>query len=337
MARPDTAQPRRMRTLVTGAGGFIGATLVNRLVELGTDVVAVARRPGRLEASAPGYRFVACDLRSAEQVLVAVQAAQPQVVFHLAAHPDAKENGRQVQEAIQHNIVGLANLLDAMMTLPAVSLVYGDSAKVYGNGGVPYRSDQALEPLSSYGVSKAAGWHLIDLYRRVHGLQATGLRPTLVYGPGQGFNLFTFLINAVASATDEIPLDGGSQTRDPLYIDDMVEALIAVSRNIRQLNGMNLPIGGNHEMSVEEIARTTVRLLGGKQRVVVRPGNVRPTETMRSWCDNREATALLGWSPRMSFEAGILETARHLLRTTPAILPARVMAPPPAAVSQGSP
>ena len=313
MAHTNNTTSNRLRALVTGAGGFIGTALVHRLASLGMDVVAVSRRPGRLDPSSGAYRFFSCDLRSPEQVSSVVAQTQPQVVYHLAAHADASESGKQVQACIQHNIVGLANLLDAIMALPAVSLVYGDSAKVYGNGNVPYRAEQALQPLSSYGASKEAGWRLIDLYRRVHGLQATGLRPTLVYGPGQGFNLFTYLINAVHSGRAEIPLDGGTQTRDPLYIDDLIEAFVAAGQNVRQLNGMNLPVGGNREMSVEEIARATVRLLGGDQKVVVRPGSVRPTETMRSWCDNSEATELLGWVPRTSFEDGVLKTARHLI------------------------
>jgi UDP-glucose 4-epimerase len=315
MAHPMTAVPHPVRVLVTGAGGFIGAALVQRLASLGKEVTAVSRTPGRLDAASSTYRFYSCDLRLPEQISAVIEQTQPQQVYHLAAHADAAESGQQVQAAIQHNIVGLANLLEAMRPLPGVSLVYGDSAKVYGNGNVPYRSEQALEPLSSYGVSKEAGWRLIDLYRRVHGLQAMGLRPTLVYGPGQGFNLFTYLINAVQAAQTEILLDGGTQTRDPLYIDDLIDVLVAAGKNVHRLSGLNLPVGGNREMSVQEIARITVELLGGRQEVVVRPGSVRPTETLRSWCDNSEVTRHLGWTPRTRFEDGVLKTAFHLIGT----------------------
>lgn len=297
-----------LRVLITGAGGFIGAALVRRLTALGADITAVARRPGRLDPDAGAYRFVSCDLRSAEQIRAVVQTAQPQLVFHLAAHPDCTEDSKQTQAVIQHNVVGLSHLLDALLTLPAVSLIYGDSAKVYGNGAVPYRSNQTLEPLSTYAVSKESGWRLIDVYRRVHGLQAAGLRPTLVYGPGQSFNLFAYLINAVNSGREEISLDGGAQTRDPLYIDDVIEAFVTSAAHISRINGMNLPVGGNCEMSVADIARATVRLLGGRQKVMMRPTCVRPTETLRSWCDNTEAKALLDWSPCVSFEEGLLRT-----------------------------
>ncbi|WP_457424720.1 NAD-dependent epimerase/dehydratase family protein [Roseateles sp. P5_E7] len=312
-----------LRVLITGAGGFIGAALVRRLTTLGAEITAVARRPGRLDADANAYRYVPCDLRSVEQIRAVVKEAQPQLVFHLAAHPDGAEDCEHTQSVIQHNIVGLSHLLDALLTLPAVSLIYGDSAKVYGNGAVPYRSDQALESLSSYAVSKETGWRLIDVYRRVHGLQAAGLRPTLVYGPGQGFNLFTYLINAVNSGREEIALDGGAQTRDPLFIDDVIDAFIAAASHVRHINGMNLPIGGNREMSVAEITHLTVRLLGGRQKVMVRPSSVRPTETMRSWCDNSEAKALLNWSPSVSFEEGLLRTAGL---SQPAAQPAMLVA-----------
>ena len=309
MRAVDSPSGAPTRVLVTGAGGFIGSALVHRLTNFGAEITAVARRPGRLDPDANAYRFVPCDLRSAEQIRAVVEAAQPQVVFHLAAHPDCAESSQQTQAVIQHNIVGLSHLLDALLTLPAVSLIYGDSAKVYGNGRVPYRSDQALDSLSTYAVSKEAGWRLIDVYRRVHGLQAAGLRPTLVYGPGQSFNLFTYLINAVKSGREEIALDGGAQTRDPLFIDDAIDAFVAAAAYMPRINGLNLPIGGNCEMSVADITRQTVRLLGGRQKVLMRPSCVRPTETLRSWCDNAEAKTLLDWSPCVSFEEGILRTA----------------------------
>jgi nucleoside-diphosphate-sugar epimerase len=241
-----------------------------------------------------------------------VQEIQPDIVFHLAAHPDGRESGEQTYAVLQHNLAGLANLLEALRELPSVALVYGDSAKVYGNSGVPYRSYQPVEPLSTYAVSKAAGWGLIDVYRRVHGIEAVGLRPTLVYGPAQGFNLFSFLANAISSGSEEIALDGGAQTRDPVYVDDAVSAFIAAGNHCSSLNGRNLPLSGGREISVLELAELTVRLLGGQQRVVCRPTKVRPTETMRSWCDNTEISSELGWTPSTSLEEGILRTADFL-------------------------
>lgn len=315
MVTPDAVHLVGARVLVTGAGGFIGNALARRLARLGADVTAVSRRPGRLDPLPEGIRFVACDLRSPEQVDALIQQARPKVVFHMAAHPDGAEDAQRVRQVIDHNIGALANLLNALMTLPAVTLVYSDSAKVFGNGPVPYRSEQAPDPLCSYAVSKLAGWQLIDMFRRVHGLQAVGLRPTLVYGPSQGFNLFSFLVQAVQGGREAIALDGGAQTRDPLHIDDVVEAFVCAAQHAPLLNGRNLPIGGNREISVAALAELTVRLLGGRQRVEVRPANVRPTETLRSWSDNAEAQALLGWQPRVSLEEGIRSLAQAMAPT----------------------
>jgi UDP-glucose 4-epimerase len=324
MERSDMSAPTKPsllgqdRILVTGASGFIGSHLVRRLVAMGAEVTALSRTPGRLAPMLDQIRFEPCDLLMADRVREVVHTAQPKIIFHLAAHPDAKESASQMYATLDANIVGTANLLEALQGLPSVSLIYGDSAKVYGNSGVPYRATQAQEPLSSYAVAKVAAWGLIDVYRRVHGIMAVGLRPTLVYGPGQGFNLFTALCNAIKEARPEIGLDGGIQTRDPLYIDDVIDALLLVADQRFSLDGRTLPIGGNREISVKDLAQLTVDLLGAPQKVVTRPTHVRPTETMRSWCDNAEARAAMGWSPRTSLEEGIVLTARAMGIESPA-------------------
>ncbi len=300
------------RVLVTGASGFIGSHLARSLAAQGAEVTGLSRSLGRLHEGLPGVRMVSCDLTSDEHTRAVISNAQPQFVFHLAAHPDGPECRTQTHNVLAHNLTGLVHLLEALRELPAVSLIYGDSAKVYGNSGVPYRVGQPIEPLGTYAVSKAAGWSLIDVYRRVHGIRAVGLRPTLVYGPGQGFNLFTFLSRAVAGGQDEIQLDGGVQTRDPLYIDDAVAAFIGAAENACELNGTSVPLGGGREISVLELAELAIRLWGGHQKVVCRPTSVRPTETMRSWCDNLDASRAFGWKPVVSLEQGLTNTARFL-------------------------
>lgn len=312
MSATRTTSLAGMRVLVTGAGGFIGSHLVRRLHGQGVAVTGLDRDSGRLGTMAPLANFVGCDLRNAESVRHAVQQVRPQVVFHLAAHPDGKESGDQTYAALGVNVQATAHLLEALRELPAVSLVYGCSSKVYGNTGVPYHSGLPMEPLSSYAVSKLAGWGLVDVYRRVHGIQAVALRPTLVYGPGQAFNIFTFLCKAVAEGREQIELDGGSQTRDPIYIDDAISAFIAAAEHCGALNGQALPIGGGREISVGEMAELAVSLLGGRQKVVCRPANVRPTEMLRSWCDNAEARKALGWEPQVTLDEGILRTAESL-------------------------
>lgn len=306
-----------MRALVTGGGGFIGAALVQALVARGAEVTAIARQPGRLDEHSRDYRFIACDLRSLPQTCAAIAQSRPQIIFFLAGQPDGPEEPDRLHLLIDHNISTVGNLLHAISDLPSVAMVYGDSAKVYGNAAVPHRSDQPLDPLSTYAVSKQAGWGLVDVYRRVHGLRAVGLRPTLVYGPGQGFNLLSYLIAAVLSDKKEIPLDGGMQTRDPLYIDDVINAFLLAAEHLPSIDGSILPIGGNREMTVADIAELTLRLLGGQQKVVIRPASLRPTEMRRSWCDNTEARHLMGWYPKIPFEEGILNTARALHPTHP--------------------
>lgn len=305
------------RVLVTGGGGFIGAALVQALVARGAEVTAVSRRPGRLDADATAYRFVACDLRAAQPLQDVFALARPELVYHLAARPDGAEDAVHMQRVIEHNIQAVANVVQAVVAHRCGGLIYGDSVKVYGDAPVPYHADLRPEPLSSYAVAKLAGWGMVDVARRLHGFDAMAIRPTLVYGPSQGFNLFTFLIKSIQSQSTEIALDGGAQSRDPIYIDDAVEAFLQAGRRLPACSGMTLPIGGNREISVADIARLTVRLLHGRQNVVARPTSQRPTEMLRSWCDNAEASALLGWSPKVSLETGIQRTADSMAACPP--------------------
>jgi nucleoside-diphosphate-sugar epimerase len=300
------------RVLVTGAGGFIGAALVQALVARGAEVTALSRRPGRLDEAATAYRFVSCDMRAPQPLHEVFDLAQPELVYHLAARPDAAEDAAHVQQVIEHNILAVANLVAALVAHGRAGLIYGDSVKVYGDAPVPYRADLRPEPLSTYAVAKLAGWGLVDVARRLHGFDAMAIRPTLVYGPSQGFNLFTFLIKSIQAQREEIALDGGVQSRDPIYIDDAVDAFLQAGRCLPACSGMTLPIGGNREISVADIAKLTVRLLKGRQSIVLRPTSQRPTEMLRSWCDNVEAGALLGWAPKVSLETGIQRTAESM-------------------------
>jgi len=305
------------RVLVTGASGFLGSHFVERLLADGAVVAALARTEGRLSRLSgnherQAFTFVRCDLADRRAATEKIGALQPEILAHFAGHPDKPETYEQAESAIQVNITCTLNAIEAFRLAGGQLFIYGDSCKVYGNSKVPYRAAMPLRPGSSYAIAKATGWQLCELYRKLHGLATVSVRPTMIYGPHQGYNLFSFVVDRVLAGAPEVVLDGGRQTRDPLFIDDAMEAFLTVARLGRKLSGRILNIGGGKETTVSELAATTIGLMGEHLPVRESAVRARPTEVWRSYCDNREAAELIGWKPRTSLRAGLKKTIEFL-------------------------
>ena len=303
------------RVLVTGASGFIGSHLADRLVREGAIVGALSRTEGQLEAlhSRPAIEFIPCDLGLPEQTHDAVQRFSPGVLYHFAGYPDGQETFERFRRNICSNIECTLNLLEAFRCVGGKTFVYGDSTKAYGDSPAPYTSDTPLRPLSSYAITKAAGWQFCQLYRRLYGTNIISVRPTMIYGPRQNYNLITYVVETVLEGRPEVPLMGGLQTRDPLYIDDALEAFVAIAENSANLSGHVLNLGGGDEQTVAHIAGMVVALMGSATRVVTRADQARPTDTARSSCDNAEAKRLLGWQPKTSLHNGLQKAIESLV------------------------
>jgi nucleoside-diphosphate-sugar epimerase len=316
-----TPSLRGCRIAVTGASGFIGTHLVEALLEAGASVWALNRRgEGFRHLCSRPFEFLNCDLSNMSQVRAAFAISRPVLVYHLASHRDAAETYEQASAAIQGNVALTLNCLEASRLVGARVFIYGDSAKVYGRSPLPHRAATPTEPLSSYAVTKAAGWALCDLYRRVHGLCTVSVRPTLIYGPQQKFNLFSAVIDSALKG-QPIRLAGGTQTRDPLYIDDAIRAYSAAGILGPSISGQVINIGGGNEKSVAELARITVELMGSDVPVSCSPADMRPTDTERSYCDNLEASGILGWKPQVDLRIGLLRTIEAILADKRSTLP----------------
>lgn len=302
------------RALVTGAGGFLGSHLVEQLTRLGASVMGVSRSRGNLDLLPPDIcAFAPCDLRDHEVVTRVCRGFRPDIVFHLASQRDAKEGYSQARDCVEGNLIATLNILDAACESGASAFIYGDSCKVYGDSEVPFCESLPMKPLSSYAATKAAGWQYCLLYGRLHGTSVVSIRPTIIYGPRQPFNLITLVAECVMTGRQEIRLDGGSQTRDPLYIDDAIEAFILSGASATQLAGRVINIGGGHEITIAELARETLRTLGSDLPVVCDDSRRRLTETQHSYCDNCESLQLLGWSPRTNLREGLRRTIEFLI------------------------
>jgi nucleoside-diphosphate-sugar epimerase len=307
----------KMPVLVTGASGFVGSHLVEHLLARGANVTALARSKGRLSLLKPTaqFNFYSCDISQYDEVAEIMSDVRPEVVFHFASFPDGAETFEHMQDCVDANLNGTVNLLEAFRKRPGKLFIYGDSCKVYGNSAVPYREDQPLNPQSSYAMTKAAGWWFCQLYASVHGVPVTSVRPTMIYGPRQSFNLITYLVDCVLQEQREIRLAGGAQTRDPLFIEDAVDAILRLPALAERVKGRAVNVGGGCERTVVEIAKAVVEIMRSDALVVAVPAAIRPTEMLRSYCDNAEAGYLLDWHPRQEFTSGLRLTIAELVRT----------------------
>lgn len=257
------------------------------------------------------------ELRDSDTLRREVVRFAPTVIFHLASRPDGAESTGHAAAGIETNVMPTVHLLEISRDLPLEGFVFAGSSKVYGGGPVPHREASPTEPLSSYAASKLAAWHYGQFFSRIHDVPVVSLHPTLIYGPAPGANLFAFLARCLVGGKREIELDGGLQTRDPLYIDDAIEAYLLAGTRARVLKGRAIPIGGGRECTVKELAERFVAAAGHTTPVRACPERLRPTEMMRSYCDNLDARAAMDWEPEVSLEDGLLATARFLIPDAP--------------------
>jgi UDP-glucose 4-epimerase len=311
MKTPLTSMYCHKLVAVTGATGFIGSHLVEALVKLGAEVITIARTDSRLGnlASVEGrHQFIKCDLSERGALAFALSSARPSILFHLAAEPDLGESFDQVALRLKTNTFGVLHTLEGGIELGCERFILADSCKVYGNQPIPHTAAQYPMPISSYAVSKSAAWHLAQVVALQHQLELVSLRFTFVYGLRQNWNLLRYVERCVLEG-GPVLLQGGTQTRDPVYVGDAVSALLAAGVS-SSASGSAIPIGGGVEMSVHDMCANTLAVLGARLPIVANAVPMRETEVFHSYSDNRDALRLLGWKPSCTFEEGLRLTFR---------------------------
>ncbi len=306
-----------MRFLVTGAAGFIGSTVCERLLAQGHEVVGVDcftdYYPRRLKEAnlAPSrdhgsFRFLEHDILELElpRLLGGVE-----VVIHLAAQAGVRASwGAEFTHYTHHNILATQALLEAAKEVGLGRLVYASSSSVYGDtDDLPMREDGRCRPVSPYGVSKLAAEHLCSLYHHNFGLDTVSLRYFTVYGPRQRPDMaFHRFIKALLTG-GEIRLFGdGSQSRDFTYVEDIVEATLAAAVTPQARGGI-FNLGGGARVSVNQVIAWLEEITGRRaavRRLEVAKGDVRQTEA-----DTSRARRVLGFAPRYDLKRGLAREA----------------------------
>jgi UDP-glucose 4-epimerase len=291
---------RGKRVLVTGGAGFIGARLCAALRKAGAKVYALD--------SAAWTGALRCDLSDEQAVKSAVSRTKPEIVFHLAALTDRDPSPALLERMLETNLQGARNLLEALRERGCRAVVFSGTAEEYGRGQAPYREVQPEGPVSPYSFSKSCATQLALFYHQVYGLPVTVLRPTLAYGPGQPPTMFLPALMETLLAGRPFPMTPGGQTRDFVFVDDLVEAYLSAGL-AKTAAGQVINIGSSRPVKIRDMALLAARVTGktGLLQLGARP--YRSSEIMSYSASSAKAKRLLGWCPRTTLAAGLKLTA----------------------------
>jgi UDP-glucose 4-epimerase len=305
-----TSESRRV--VVTGAAGFIGSHLCERLLALGHKVTGVdsftdfyerARKEENLEASLahPDFTFDELDLVDGD-VRRVLRGAN--VVYHLAGRPGVRPSwGEQFDGYIRDNVLATQRLLECLKEAPVDRLVFAGSSSVYGDAEMFPTKETALpRPVSPYGVTKLAAEHLTFIYTKNFGLPAVSVRYFTVYGPRQRPDMaFARFMQALVDGEPIEIFGDGEQTREFTYVSDAVEGTIKAAA--ADVVGQVVNLGGGSRVTVNRVLTTLEdisRVKARRKTLPAAPGDPRHTGASINLARER-----LGWEPRVSLREGL--------------------------------
>ena len=306
---------RRMRVLVTGGAGFIGSHLADAIVARGDELTVVDDLSGGHESNLAGAieqgaTLARADVRDAQALIEIVDRTKPAAIFHLAAQVDVRLSLRDPAFDARTNVEGTINVLEAARLGGAGRVVFSSTGgAVYGDTDlVPTPETVQALPMAAYGQSKFCAERYLGLYDRLYGLSTLALRFGNVYGPRQDphgeAGVIAIFCGRMRNGGRPTIYGDGTQTRDYIYVADLVEALLLAGDSDA---GGVMNIGTEQETTVLEIARVLGELRG--------PGAPEPEfapprlgELDRSCLDATRARDLLGWQSRTPIDEGLALT-----------------------------
>lgn len=321
--------------LITGGCGFIGSALIARLLRsdpnlsirvldnlsVGSREVLKAvwefqeikgTKAGFSQKRRGGCELLVGDIQDPE---ICLQAARDMdCIVHLAANTGVGPSVENPRGDMEANVIGTFNLLEAARLQGAQKFIFASSGAPAGEVEPPIHEELAPHPVSPYGASKLAGEGYCSAYYRTFGLQTIALRFGNVYGPGSTHKssvVAKFIKKALAGETCEIYGDG-TQTRDFIYIEDLLEAIVIAARS--NIGGEIFQIASSQEHTVKEVAHQLQNIFKSyTQTMHIRHTQARLGDVQRNFSDTTKSRTILGWTPNESLQSGLQKTVLFFL------------------------
>jgi UDP-glucose 4-epimerase len=308
-----------VKSVVTGGAGFIGSTLVDALAARGDDVLVLddlssGKRENLDGALDAGVKLTELDVSDAQAVFDVIEGFKPESVFHLAAQIDVRRSMADPGFDARLNVVGTVNVLEAAARAEVSRLLFTSTGgAIYGEGGdrpdeLPFPESAPCEPFSVYGQSKLAAEGYVDLYSRTRELPAGTVRLGNVYGPRQDpateAGVVAIFCGLARDGGRPTVFGTGEQTRDYVYVGDVVDALLAMEESDE---GGPINVGTGIETSVLELAERVAATVG-RDDFEPEFAPARPGEIERTVLDTNLAAERIGWQAKRTIADGLEQT-----------------------------
>lgn len=309
----EDVKKRKPKSIVTGGAGFIGSNLVDELIRQGHEVIIIDDlSTGKAEYINPQAKFYRVDVRELEKLeqLFAQEAAMGQIdyIFHLAAQMDVRVSVADPIKDNHINVVGSINIFNHAVKHKVKKVVFfSTGGAMYGNVDKPTTEEKLPDPDSPYAIHKLAAEHNLIALNKLHGLNYSILRPGNVFGPrqykgGEGAAVAIFTYNNI-NDKESMVFGDGRQTRDYVYVDDVVRAaIIAAEHEANEL----VNIGTERPTSVLDLI-SIIKNITNKE-FLYHHEPARPGEVRHSVLNRGKAKRVFGWQPEVSLEEGISRT-----------------------------
>jgi len=306
------------KVLVTGADGFIGSHLTERLVNYGANVIIFVKDNSLLHGSnlpklnnlshlKDNVKVLSGNIAS-HDIINLIKRERPEIIFHLAADAYVNKSFNQPREVIQTNVDGTLNILHACLNedmKPAEfikRIVVTSSSEVYGTYDSPIKEDFELRPSSPYGASKAAADRLAFSYYFTYNLPIAIIRPFNTYGPRHTYDAPPKFISLALAGKDITVYGDGEQSRDLMYVDDTVDGFLTMGMNEKAI-GESVNFGTGKDTKIIDLAKKVIQISNSNSKIIHLPPRL--SEVKRLCCDNSKAKQLFDWEAKVSIDEGL--------------------------------
>ena len=305
------------KVLVTGADGFMGSHLTERLVSYGANVTCFVRgsiltTPSKMQLKNINHlkeeiKVISGDIASHDTIEL-IKKERPEIIFHLAAEAYVNKSFDQPREVIDANVIGTLNVLHGCLNEnmnPAdwiKRIVVTSSSEIYGTYDEKIDESFVMNPSSPYGASKAAADRLAYSYFNTYHLPIAIIRPFNTYGPKHTYDAPPKFISLALEGKDITIYGDGQQARDLMYVDDTIDAFLTMGSHEKAI-GKSINFGTGIDTKIIDLAKKVIEISKSDSKIVHLPPRL--SEVKRLCCNNSKAKELFGWEPKVSIEDGL--------------------------------